>query len=102
MPFKEIEIGEGRFGRPRGIKGVFIREIARLPPLRLVNLNPVSEETMADMRRIAWRHLVAGVDHNEPAGMGEERARIGVKHLVLDQVVDPWICAQPVIPALAL
>jgi hypothetical protein len=55
MPFKEIEIGEGRFGRPRGIKGVFIREIARLSPLRLVHLNPVSEETMADMRRIAWR-----------------------------------------------
>jgi hypothetical protein len=87
-PFEKIEVGEGRFVGSRGITGVFIRQIARFSPLRLVYLNPMSEEAMADMWRIAWFDLVARVDHNEPPGIGEERAHVSAKHLVLDQVVD--------------
>ena len=58
-PFEEIEIGEGRISRSCGIIGVFVRDITDFPPVRLVHVNPVSEEAMANMWLISWLELVA-------------------------------------------
>jgi hypothetical protein len=65
-PFEEIEIGEGRVTRARGIIGIDVRKKSPFTPLRLVHLNPMSEQAMADMWRIARFDLVARIDRNEP------------------------------------
>ena len=51
-------------------------------------LDPMSEEAMAHVWRIAWFDLVARVDYNEPLSITEERAHVSTKRLVLNQVVD--------------
>jgi hypothetical protein len=71
-PFEEIEIGEGRVTRARGIIGIDVRKKSSFTPLRLVHLNPMSEQAVADMWRIARFDLVARIDRNEPAGMSEK------------------------------
>ena len=87
-PFEKIEIGKGRFLGSRGITRVSIRQKACFPPLRLVYLNPTSEEAVANVQILGWFDLVARVDHHEPSGMGKERVHVSAKHLVLNQVVD--------------